>query len=136
MSIDWRAELKVLIVDDQNTMRSIIRRLLSQMGIVRVQEASDGRSAMERLGKGLDSRPDIVICDLHMEDGDGMSFCNQVRRHKNKEIAQTPVIILTGDRDPLLHAVAKQVGAVKVLTKPISAPDLEKEIHQAIGFSI
>ncbi len=70
-----------------------------------------------------------------MERMDGMEFCNVLRRHKKKEIAQIPVLVLTGDSDRLVHEVAEQVGAVKVLTKPISAPDLADEIAKTIGFS-
>ena len=76
----------------------------------------------------LSEPPDFVICDLHMENGDGMTFCNKIRRHKNADIAQIPILILTGDSDTLLHEVALQIGAVNVLTKPISAPDLGRKI--------
>ena len=64
-----------------------------------------------------------------------MAFCNKLRRHKNSDLAQIPVLILTGDSDGLLHEVALQIGAAKVLTKPISAPDLGREISQAVGFA-
>jgi CheY-like chemotaxis protein len=63
---------------------------------------------------------------------DGLEFCNQVRRDKEHVI---PIIILTGDSDALLHEVSKQVGAVAVLTKPVSAPELQEHIQTAIGFS-
>ena len=76
-----------------------------------------------------------MICDLHMKDGDGMAFCNKLRRHKNADMSQIPILILTGDSDGLLREVAMQIGASSVLTKPISAPDLEQEISRAVGFS-
>lgn len=135
MTTDTLVALRALIVDDQRTMRSIVRKLLSQLGIVDVMEAAGGAEAFSIIETSEDGPPDFVICDLHMEDGDGMSFCNKVRRHKNEDIAHIPVLILTGDSDHLLHEVALQIGAVNVLTKPISAPDLGREISQAVGFA-
>jgi len=132
MSTNMLVTLRALIVDDQRTMRSIVRTLLSQIGITDVVEAADGAEAIEMPGE---TAPDFVICDLHMKDGDGMAFGNKLRRHKNNNLAQIPVLILTGDSDGLLHEVALQIGAAKVLTKPISAPDLGREISQAVGFA-
>ena len=135
MSTDVLVGLRALIVDDQRPMRSIVRTLLSQVGITDVIEAADGTEAIELIETPGETAPDIVICDLHMKDGDGMAFCNKLRRHKNSDLAQIPVLILTGDSDGLLHEVALQIGAAKVLTKPISAPDLGREISQAVGFA-
>ena len=131
----WKNDIRVLIVDDQRTVRKIVRGLLSQAGINDVVEAEDGAAAMQFLEAPQSDLPDIVICDLHMERVDGMDFCNRIRRHKRSEISGIPVLILTGDSDTMLHEVSRQVGAAKVLTKPISSPDLAREIHQAIGFS-
>jgi CheY-like chemotaxis protein len=131
----WMSEIRALIVDDQRTMRKIVRGLLGQAGIKDVVEAEDGAVALRFLEAQQADLPDIVICDLHMEKVDGMDFCNRIRRHKRPEIAGIPVLILTGDADTMLHEVSRQVGAAKVLTKPISAPDLAREIHEAVGFS-
>ncbi|MDP6691090.1 MAG: response regulator [Alphaproteobacteria bacterium] len=135
MSTDMLVSLRALIVDDQRTMRSIVRTLLAQVGITDVAEAADGTEAIELLETPGEAPPDFVICDLHMSDGDGMAFCNKLRRHKNSDLAQIPVLILTGDSDGLLHEVAMQIGAANVLTKPISAPDLGREISRAVGFA-
>ncbi|MBT7505920.1 MAG: response regulator, partial [Rhodospirillales bacterium] len=74
--------------------------------------------------------PDVVICDLHMDGMDGMEFVHRMRRKKN----QTPILILTGDEDKFLREVTEQAGATRILTKPISAGDLAKEISSAVGF--
>ncbi|HJM48590.1 MAG TPA: response regulator [Alphaproteobacteria bacterium] len=131
----WMTDIQALIVDDQRTMRKIVRGLLNKSGISNVIEAEDGEVAMQLLEAPQANLPDVVICDLHMEKVDGMEFCNRIRRHKRPEISGIPVLILTGDSDSMLREVSLQVGAVKVLSKPISAPDLAREIHQAIGFS-
>lgn len=79
--------------------------------------------------------PDVIICDLHMETMDGLEFCNQVRRDEGIRTRAIPIIVLTGDRDTMVHEVSRQVGATAVLAKPISADQLLEQIHTAIGFS-
>jgi len=134
MSDDPFSELRVLIVDDQRTMRMIVRDLLSKISITDVEEAENGVDALEKLQNPSFAPPDLVICDLHMDKMDGMQLVNMVRRNKVPRLAGIPIIILTGDKDSFMHEVSSQAGATKVLTKPISAPDLRAEIAAVIGF--
>ena len=117
-------------------MRKIIRRLLGQIGIHDVDDAENGAQALEMLRNPTAEKPDIIICDLHMEKMDGMDFCNHVRRHKNDVIRAIPVIILTGEQDTFVHAVTQQAGATTVLVKPIAAGELKAQIEAAVGFTI
>jgi len=134
MNDDPLSELRVLIVDDQRTMRMIVRELLSQISIRDVIEADDGRAALDLIQDASVEAPDLVICDLHMANMDGMEFVNMVRRNKVPKLAGIPIIMLTGDKDSFMHEVSTQAGATKVLTKPISAPDLRTEIAEVVGF--
>ncbi len=130
MSEFQAGDISVLVIDDQRAMRSIVRQLLSQIGIHDVEEARNGEKALEILNQPNEEDPDIIICDLHMDKMDGLEFCNLVRRDKEHDI---PIIILTGDSDKFLHEVSKQVGAVAVVMKPISAPELLEHIQTALG---
>ena len=134
MSDDPLSELCVMIVDDQRAMRMIVRRLLGQIEITNVIEAEDGQMALDYLENPSNQPPDLVICDLHMANVDGLEFSNLVRRNKVPRLAGIPILILTGDSDEFMHEVTEKAGATKVLTKPISAPDLRLEIASAIGF--
>lgn len=129
------AAIRVLVVDDQGAMRSIIRKLLANSGIVDTHEAQSGAAALGFLRNAKTRDPDVILCDLHMEDMDGMDFCNAVRRDETLRNRHIPIIILTGETDDFLHSVARQVGAQKVLTKPISGPDLCRHLGEAIGFA-
>ena len=111
-------------------MRSIIRQLLTQEGFSQISEAENGEDALCVLAEQRESPLDLIICDLHMDKMDGMAFVNCLRRTKNN----TPVLILTGEQDGLVLDVTRQVGATKVLNKPISAPALAEEVRRAIGF--
>ncbi len=113
-------------------MRSILRQLLAQIGIEDVLEAANGEEAIEIIDRAERVEPDVIICDLHLDKLDGMELCNMFRRDKDRV---TPIIIVTGESDEFLHEVARQVGAVEVLTKPVSAPDLLEQIQAAIGFA-
>lgn len=123
--------IHVLIVVDQQAMRSILRQLLSQHDFKQVSEANNGDEALKFIRDPHIEDPDIIICDLHMEKMDGMELIHAVRRDKY----ETPVLILTGDSDAFLHDVAHQAGAAKVLTIPISAQTLATEIQSALGIS-
>ncbi len=123
-------DITVLIIDDQQTMHSILRSLLHQADIRDILDAENVRDGLEIIENPTAPTPDIIICDLHMDVIDGMEFVHHLRRAKN----MTPVLVLTGERDGLLRDVVAQAGATKILTKPISAPDLRAEILSAIGF--
>ena len=74
------------------------------------------------------------MSDLHMGGMDGLQFCNHVRRDNNCANRHIPILILTADRDELTHQAAHQLGAIRVLTKPISANELLDEIQSAVGY--
>ncbi len=124
--------VRVLVVDGQRGMRSILRQLLAQIGIEDVIEARNGEEALEMIDRPETAEPDVIICDLRLDKLDGMELCNMFRRDKDRIM---PIIIVTGESDEFLHDVARQVGAVEVLTKPVSATDLLEQIQMAIGFA-
>ncbi len=135
MSSTGLDSLHVLIIDDQKAMRSIVRSLLHRIGIEDIAEAENGKEALDRLHDSHAKFPDVIICDLHMNKMDGLQFCNFVRRDEKLRTSGVPILKLTGDRDQLLHEVARQVGVVSVLTKPITAEELKIQITRAVGFS-
>lgn len=127
--------LHVLVIDDHRSMRSIIRNLLHKIGIENIAEAENGKVALAYLRAPDIEFPDVVICDLHMDEMDGMQFCNIVRSDKNLRNYHVPILMLTGDLDQLLHEVSKQVGAMEVLTKPVTAEELGHHIEKAVGYA-
>ncbi len=125
-------DLRVLIIDEQHAMRKIVRQLLNQSHIKAVAEAESAQAAFDLITNPDEPTPDVIICALHMKNIDGMEFVSKLRRDKN----MIPVLITTGDPDTFLHEVAEQAGATKVLTIPISGPDLIREIEVGLGFSL
>lgn len=124
--------LHVMIIDDQEVMRSIIKKLLIKANPSQISEASDGGKALDMLRSG-EVDPDVIICDLHMEHMDGIEFLRTLRSEKGNVNSRKPVLILTGDKTEQAHEITRQVGASKVLTKPISAEDLIRQINLVRG---
>ena len=128
--------LHVMVIDDQHVMRIIIRRLLEQRGIDQISEAENGEQAIKLLHTTGFAAPDVVICDLHMDEMDGMEFVAHVRRGKAGIDSGTPVIILTGEIDDFVLDVTRQAGATLILKKPVTSGHLLRGIESAIGFSL
>jgi two-component system, chemotaxis family, chemotaxis protein CheY len=127
------SDLKVLIVDDQRTMRSILRQLLGSLGIKQTFEAENGELALEFLTDTKNPVVDAIICDVVMEKMDGMDFCNAVRRSDLGRIKNIPILMLTAMHDDMIEEVLRQVGAADIAHKPISAPELAKRIERLVG---
>lgn len=104
----------VLVVDDQDQVRQLIRETLEQAGY-EVEEASNGKEGVERYRA---KSPDLVIMDLLMPDQDGLEAIMTLRR----EFPDTRVIAMTGASDTIgvldLLDVAKMFGAKQTLHKP------------------
>ncbi|CDK99922.1 conserved protein of unknown function, containing signal transduction response regulator, receiver domain [Magnetospirillum gryphiswaldense MSR-1 v2] len=125
--------MHVMIIDDQEVMRNIIKKLLSKANPAQITEATDGAQALEMLRSG-EVDPDVILCDLHMEKMDGSQFLKELRADKTNLNNRKPVLILTGDKNEQAHEITRQMGASKVLTKPISADDLIKQIMLVQGY--
>jgi CheY-like chemotaxis protein len=130
--------LRVLVVDDQRTMRAILRDLLHQCGIGSVTGATDGEDALHQLEllTTKDEAPDVILCDLHMEKMDGMELVAHLRRGRDASTdKRIPIILLTGESDEMMLEVVQQVGVSEILKKPVSAEELGKAIERAVGVS-
>ncbi len=110
----------VLVVDDEDQIRQLIRETLERAGY-EVQEARDGRQGLERYR----AKPtDLVIMDILMPDQDGLESIMTLRR----EFPASHVIAITGGRDMIgilnFLDVAKMLGARRTLQKPFDMQTL------------
>jgi len=128
--------LKVMVVDDQPSMRRIVRQLLASNGIRDVLEAGDGAEALEQLRRPEHAGIDLVICDLMMPVMDGLTFCNQMRRDIRLKSRHVPILLLTAVTDELVLQVARQVGALDIANKPIAASELGRRIEHLVGIKL
>jgi len=114
-------KLKVLIVDDEHTMRKVTRSLLQAIGIRTVYEANDGNSGLEAIRTLL---PDVVIVDWEMPSPNGPEFVKTVRSPETFPLPDVPIIMLTGhgERSRVVEAVS--LGVNEFLLKLVSTKAL------------
>ncbi|MCX5704507.1 MAG: response regulator transcription factor [Candidatus Omnitrophica bacterium] len=107
--------LRILVVDDEKSIRSFLKTSLSAYGYV-VFEATKGKEA---LTDSVSVHPDVIILDLGLPDMDGKEIITKIRKR-----AKTPIIILSVRDDPLEKIAALDAGADDYLTKPFSVGEL------------
>lgn len=94
-----QAVMRVLIIDDQKTISSIVHQLLDQISIRNVIEAENGQDLLDLLAPAnSEEMPDVMICGLRMDTVDGMEFVNTLRRGKQPLLKEIPVLILPATR--------------------------------------
>jgi two-component system KDP operon response regulator KdpE len=113
----------VLVVEDDDEARAVLVRELGSRGY-RIQEAQDGRSALERWEA---SRPDVVLLDLGLPDMDGLDV---IRRIRNE--AMTPIVILSGRFAEREKVEALDRGADDYVTKPFGLDELHARLRVAL----
>ena len=122
------SSLNVLIVDDQQTLRSLVRSGLQQLGFPQSQEAPDGEEELRCLLR----RPyQLVISDFNMPKLDGLELLRAIRAHP--PIAKTAFIMLTGRADRELVQRAVQFGVNNYLVKPFTVATLKEKIEGVFG---
>jgi two-component system chemotaxis response regulator CheY len=119
------AQSKILVVDDSGAMRSIVRKLLTQLGYTDVDEASDGAAALTKLTEKLYG---LVISDWNMAPMNGQTLLEQTRA--NKKIENLPFIMMTAQSDPDKIIEAKYAGVSSFISKPFSAVALADKISK------
>jgi len=111
-------ELKVLLVDDNNHMRTIVGTILKGIGILNVREAGDGSEALAALRTWP---ADLAIVDFRMEPMDGVDFARLVRNASDSRNPFLPIIMMTGFADRPRVEEARDSGVTELIVKPVTA---------------
>jgi DNA-binding response OmpR family regulator len=106
---------RVLVVDDDEDIRGLVRTLLERTGAV-VYEAPDGREGMREFHA---HRPDLVILDVSMPELDGWQMLDRIR-----DMSDVPVLMLTARADELERVRGLQAGADDYVVKPFGKQEL------------
>ncbi len=120
---------RVLVVDDEDSIRSLLRMILTQAGYD-VEEAEDGGKAVEVLNCGDNPlMVDVIICDIRMPRINGVEAIAYFR----DQYPSLPVIVLTGYHDEQLAASLRRQGVVEFLEKPAEREQILSSVAQAIA---
>jgi DNA-binding response OmpR family regulator len=117
---------KVLIIDDDDTYRSVISDVLTESGY-RVIEA---RSGMEGLDQARQGDPDVILLDIMMPVMDGYQTCRQLRH--TPATRDIPIIMLTALTDSEARFKSKEVGADDYIAKPYPPREMENRIERQL----
>lgn len=121
-------DLETLIVDDQRSVRALVRSCLQEMGIEKVVEAEDGLQALEILSV---TRRHLILSDLNMPNLDGLGLLRAVRA--NPAIAKTAFIMITSRADTELVRQAVALGVNNYIVKPFTMDALRRKITAVFG---
>ena len=116
--------LKVLVVDDSNTIRRSAEIFLKQGGH-EVLLADDGFDALAKIN---DYVPDLIFCDILMPRLDGYQTCAIIKR--NARFAGIPVVMLSSKDGVFDKARGRMVGSQDYLTKPFTKDQLLQAVQQ------
>jgi twitching motility two-component system response regulator PilG len=116
--------LKVLVVDDSNTIRRSAEIFLKQGGH-EVLLADDGFDALSKIN---DYQPDLVFCDILMPRLDGYQTCAIIKR--NIRFSNIPVVMLSSKDGVFDKARGRMVGSQEYLTKPFTTDQLLQAVQQ------
>ncbi len=114
---------RILVVDDSQVTRKLVRAMLSEIGFANVDEAEDGAQALTSLGM---LRYALVISDWMMQPMSGLDLLKAVRR--SGRYGRQPFIMMTALNQRKFAEVARDAGATQFLTKPFTARNLAAKI--------
>ena len=117
---------KVLVVDDEENIRRLLRSMLGNKYIV--LEAKDGKAAIDIV---LSQKPDIILMDIMMPNMDGYTACHTIKQDPASKMI--PVIMVTAVGQELNKKLAQEMGADGYITKPFSADELLRQVKQVLG---
>jgi CheY-like chemotaxis protein len=122
-----KRQATVLLVDDEDQLRRVMRDLLERDGYA-VAEARDGVQALDEVDRHA---PDVIVLDLNLPGMDGYSVLSQLRSRQNTR--EIPVIVLTAKGDEDNEVRVFELGADDFLTKPFRARALSARLEALLG---
>ena len=130
MQFDY-APLQVLIVEDHEYTRLLIKDVLENLGCSKsnICEADDGSSALTVL---KEKRVHLIISDWKMEPMDGLTFVRTLRDPQKSEDPFVPFILCTAFTDRDLIERARDMGVTEVMAKPITVKAIDEKVRSII----
>ncbi|MES2771354.1 MAG: response regulator [Pseudomonadota bacterium] len=119
--------VKVMIIDDSNTIRRSAEIFLLQSGC-QVLLAEDGFDALSKIA---DHQPQIIFCDIMMPRLDGYQTCALIK--KSQRFCNTPVVMLSSKDGLFDRARGRMVGSDQYLTKPFSKDSLLQAVAKFVS---
>ncbi|WP_259780614.1 PP2C family protein-serine/threonine phosphatase [Aestuariispira ectoiniformans] len=117
------ADAPILVADDSQILRELIKSFLSREGFNNIHVAEDGAKAIAMLEE---IQPDIVILDILMPEMDGFEVCRTIRQ--NPKFAHIPILVETALEDSAERLEVFEVGATDLVLKPLNGQELAARV--------
>jgi DNA-binding response OmpR family regulator len=114
---------KILVVDDEVTISSYLQKKFTKLGY-KVGVANDGKDAIEQ---SISMLPDIILLDVKLPKLNGIEVCKRLK--SDDRTRHIPIIMLSAKAQSFEIRQGLEAGADKYLCKPVSFPDILKEIQ-------
>lgn len=123
---------RVLLVDDYEMIRVMLRNGLTQLGFKRIEEAKDGAEAMAKIQAALSSNDpyQMVFCDWNMPNKTGIEVLQECRG--NASTKNLPFVMVTAESEQERVIQALKAGADDYIVKPIAVATLQKKIAKLL----
>jgi two-component system chemotaxis response regulator CheY len=118
--------MRIMLIDDSRTMRTIQRNILTQLGYKEIEEACDGQDALSKVDA---FNPDIILVDWNMPNVDGISFVKQYRSRGRK----TPIVMVTTESEKARVIEAIKAGVNNYVVKPFTPESLSARIQETVA---
>ena len=118
--------IKILVIDDSNTIRRSAEMFLRQAGF-EVILAEDGFDALAKIS---DHQPRVIFVDIMMPRLDGYQTCALIKQHP--QLKHTPVIMLSSKDGVFDRARGRLAGSDRYLTKPFTKEGLLQAVHETM----
>ena len=116
--------IRILIVDDASSMRSLLVAIVKSFGIKNISEAGDGAAALQVLNS---KNIDLIVCDWEMPKMDGLELFKEVR--ENEDFVNIPFILVTSMSEVNKVKVAIEQGVKHYIVKPFKPDTILSEIN-------
>lgn len=114
-----------MLVEDDAALRQTLGAFFRSCGVEVLAQSADGLEALDLLSA---LQPDLILTDCQMPRMDGITLVRQLRARGDC----TPVIMMSGQTDPVIRAMALEAGVSEYLSKPLSLATLSRLISQTM----
>jgi two-component system chemotaxis response regulator CheY len=118
-------EMKILVVDDMSTMRRIVKNIFRQLGFSHVEEAENGKDALDKLKAG---KFDLVVSDWNMPVMPGIELLRNIRADAG--LKHIPVLMVTAEAQQANLVEAIQAGVSNYIVKPFTAETIKEKLDK------
>ena len=129
-------KLKILVIDDFEIAREMLKKDLAQLGCTNIEEAEDGNIAWVKMNQAyeLNTKFDLIICDWGMPVMTGLQLLEKCR--EDSKFSTILFIMLTAESENQNVIKALMSGASEYMIKPVNAAILKKKIESVLKKSI